>query len=359
MWKGRIIMKTNIKSEIDKIEIPDELDTVVKAGVDMAYKGMQQGNKKSLSAYFKTRKKHIITGCVLAIAFILLINTMVQSKTLYVFALEIPVISNVFKLDPLSYQIIDELDKNDYYTDNIDVGVSFFSGKEITISLGGTPDYQEAIGDQIKQTVEKFLQREGYDSFAINLEKQDEQITHNLSRDQRVEKVNMEEKIKGTLSDLNIESKYIFVEPLEKYVSVSVSTALQNEDELRDYAQFAKTKLIDHMEFMGYEVHVTAVGPRMSVDNDRSTLKPLTDLDRKIGRLAHLLTEKKAYKVSGFSFKEEPLTFTIKTTVDSTDKEHGEYLRNVIEDYLNSTDIPPEVESYQIYIYSKDGKEIN
>ena len=51
-----------------------------------------------------------------------------QSKTLYVLASEIPVISDVFKLDPFSYQIIDELDKNDYYTDNIDFGVSLFPG---------------------------------------------------------------------------------------------------------------------------------------------------------------------------------------------------------------------------------------
>ncbi|MFD1172986.1 hypothetical protein [Oceanobacillus picturae] len=354
-------MKTNIKSEIDKIEIPDELDTVVKAGVDMAYKGRKQRNNKRLSKYFKTTKKHklIYTGCILAIAIILLLNTMVQSKTLYVFASEIPVISDVFELDPLSYQLIDELDKQDYYTDNIEVGVSLFPGKEITIRLGGTSDYQGAIGDEIKLTVEKFLQREGYDSFGINLEKQNEQITYSLSEDQRLEKVNMEESIKETLSNLNVKPKYIFAEPLEKYVSVSVSTAIQNEDELREYAQSVKTKLIDHMEFMGYEVHVTAVGPGMSVDNDRSTLRPLTDLDEKITGLAQLLTEKKVYKVSGFSFKEDPLTFTIETSVDSTDKEHGEYLQNVIEDYLNSTDIPPAVESYQLYIYSKDGKEIN
>ncbi|MFD2628009.1 hypothetical protein [Oceanobacillus kapialis] len=354
-------MKTNIKSEIDQIELPDELDTVVKAGVDKAYKGMQQRKKKGLSAYFKNHKKNriVLAGCILAIAFILLINTMVQSKTLYVFASEIPVIADVFEIDPLTNQIKDELDKHDYYTENIEVGVSLFPGKEISISLGGTSDYQGAIGDQLKQTVEKFLQREGYHSFAINLEKQDEQIPYSLSNEQRMEKVNMEGKIKGTLSNLNIEPKSIFVEPIEKYVSVSVSTDIQSEDELRKHAQTVKMKLIDHMEFMGYEVHVTAVGPEMSVDNDRSTVKPLTDLDEKITHLAQLLTEKKIYKVTSFSFKEEPLTFTIETNVDSTDKEHGHYLQNVIEDYLNSTNIPPAVESYRIDIYSKDGNKIN
>ncbi|MUK86826.1 hypothetical protein GMD78_00215 [Ornithinibacillus sp. L9] len=357
-------MKNNVKSEINKIEVPKQLDSYIQSGVESATKNRgEQVNKKirlSFVQIFKNKKILYTLGAG-AIVFILLLTTLLQSKTMLVYASEVPFISSMFNLKPLPEQIIDELEEKDYYTDNIDISVPVFSGKEILISLGGTSNYQYSIMDDIRITVERFLHNNQYDSFTVNVQQQDDQASYHITNAQQTEKENMEQEIKGLVSELNIDIEHVFVEPLDKYISVTVNASINNEKELQEYAQSIKKELLDHTDFKEYEFHVTVSGPEVSVGNDGSTLKPLTDLDKKIGGLAGMLTGNEMYKVTGFSYKEDPLIFEIKTSVSSSEEEHGIYLQNVIGDYFNSTNVPPVIEkdSYQLYIYSKDGKKIN
>ncbi|QDP39461.1 hypothetical protein [Radiobacillus deserti] len=353
-------MKSNIKSEMNKIKIPNELDSYIESGVNSAYNVKKISKGKSFASISKLsrRKKSLYVIGATLVVLLLCINTLLHSKTVMVFASELPLTSSLFNLNPLSEQITSDLEKKDFYTKNMDISVSVFFNNEITIKVKENPEYFASIKNDLKNTVENFLNEENYELFQVKVEKGGG--TYSLSNTQKLEKEKVHTEIVESLSKIKVKSNYIFVEPIDKYISVHIKNSMQKEKELLKYAQSIKSKLVRITDLNGYEIHVIASGPKESVNDDGSSFRPLTDLDAKIGKLARELTENEKYKVTGFSFKENPLTFKINTSVTTSDTEHGKYLKSLVREYLESSSTPPVLksDSYQLFIYSANGKQI-
>ncbi len=345
-------MNDKVKQQIDTIEIPDELDERIKLGATLA---SNERTKKP-----NKRKITFVAG-IAVVTCLLLVNTMMHSKTVVAYIAEIPMLSTIFNLDPLTEQIYAELEENDYDMDNIDgIHISLFSGNEVSITIGGTQNYQAAFNDKIKQTVELFLKKEGYSKFHVEVIEQTEPFVYNLTEEQKKEKEQMEQEIETILMRSQIDYEYLEVEPLEKNIYLQVSIATNEESLLKEHSTSLKKDLEREVDVGEYDLFVSASGPDVTV-GDNYTLRPATELDKAITHLAVELTEKKDYHVTGFSYTEEPLTFTINTSVSSSDKEHGKYLEDVIHQYLESTDVAPSLHgtSYEVVIYSEDGKQMN
>ena len=362
MQKGLNSMNDKIKKKIDKIRIPEELDHRVKLGASLASNEKSSGKKRKNFTSFvrKKRKTAYIVGIAL-ITCLLLFNSILHSKTVLAYISEIPIVSNIFNLEPLTELIYTELEEKDYNINYIDgVHISLFNGNKVSITMGGTENFQAAYKQKLKQTVELFLQKNDYHAFDVQIIEQTDPIIYDLTEDQQKEKERMEQEIEAMLLRSDVDYEYIEVEPLEKNIHVQVHTSTNDEAQLKEHSLFVKNNMESELEFGDYNLFVSSSGPDVMV-GDNYTLRPATDLDMSITKLAVDLTENKDYQVTGFSNTDEPLTFTISTSVDSSDKEHGKFLETVIHQYFESPDVAPSLNgaSYEVIIYSKDEKQIN
>lgn len=351
-------MKNNIKSEIDKIEIPTELDHHIKTGVYSDESAGHYKTKKPYYYFFRTKKRrHIASMLLLLTIFGFVIFN--GQKTLLVLASEQPVISSIFKLEPLSEQLFAVLEERDYRIEGISVLI--IPKKEIDISLAGTKEYKEVVEGDIIQTTQQFLEDEGYDKFAINVNEYKETASYDLTESEKEEKYTMEKTIDSVLSELEVDLLRMEVYPTDKIIYINIATTTINgEENLREYSKTVTQELENKTNFKEYEFYFSVTGNEQTVDS-RSSFTPLDKIDIKIGELGRELTEKQEYKVTNFSFTEEPLTFHISTSAESSDKEHGKYLEGIITDYLQSSNVEPALQnnSFEIIIYSNDERKIN
>lgn len=345
-------MNDKVKQEIDTIRIPDELDHRITVGATLASNERRRKPNK--------RKVASIAGIAI-IACLLMFNTIMHSKTALAYIAEIPMLSNIFNLDPLPELIYAELEDKNYDVNYIDgIHISLFNGNKVEITIAGTEKYRAAHKQKIKQTVELFLQREDYHKFHVQIIEQTDPFIYNMTEEQQQEKERMEQEIETILLRSDIDYEYLEVEPLEKNIYVQVGTSTNDEVHLKEHSLLVKNDIEHELDIGGYNLFVSSSGPDVTV-GDNYTLRPETDLDKSITQLAVELTGKKDYQVTGFSYSEEPLTFTIRTSVDSSDLEHGKYLEDVIHQYFESTDVAPSLHgtSYEVMIYSEDGKQMN
>ncbi|TQS75242.1 hypothetical protein DX933_07505 [Ornithinibacillus gellani] len=162
------------------------------------------------------------------------------------------------------------------------------------------------------------------------------------------------------LDELRVAYEYIEIVPLDKKIFIQVRTSLTDSEALQKYIEKVKRKLEDQTNYKLYAFDISASGSDVVV-GDNYTLSPTTDLQKNITQLAHALTEKEKYKVIGFSYKEKPLTFEIRTSASAKDQSHSQQLEEIIHAYFQSPDVVTSLkgETYEVIIYSKDEKRIN
>ncbi|WP_010650339.1 DUF4179 domain-containing protein [Oceanobacillus massiliensis] len=358
-------MNNNIKEQFEKIDIPLELHDRIKNGVKQA----EHENNTSRTTYSpkkigKNKKKLIYIIGAAAIFLSVMIGSVYSSPALAAVISEVPILSNMFNVKPISERIYSELEKKDYETDYLqNIDISYFPDKVIVLNIGGPEGYFDQFQFGIAHTVERFLKEEGYDEFTFQIVKQEETSEYKYSASQKREIEKMEKAINEVLDKNDISPSFIAVTPNEKTAHIQANTSLDDEDALIKESDNIKNLLNQELSDTNYEFHVLAEGNNISYGDGIIMKKVVgTNIATVIPILSQELMGKEEYKVNGIAHKgKDPVSIIIRTSLTNSDKDHAKYLEDTVSELLKSEELSTMIEdlSYDIIILSKDEKKLN
>ncbi|MFT4416999.1 hypothetical protein ACLM5H_24355 [Fredinandcohnia humi] len=145
---------SKLKSEIDKIEIPeDRLQQTIKLGI-------QKGRIES-----RNPSKHFIYFSAAAVVAIgLFFGSAVISPTMGKIAAKVPLLGHLFDTRPIGAIIADELLQKGYQISGAGGGTG-----EINVRIAGTREYFDSIQEDVTTIVQEILDRKGYETYQFEL----------------------------------------------------------------------------------------------------------------------------------------------------------------------------------------------
>ncbi|MDP1420382.1 DUF4030 domain-containing protein [Peribacillus simplex] len=283
-----------IKQEMDKIEIPKELNKRIILGVEKAEVAYEMSNQlkpesKQGKKRWSPRKKIMFISSVAVILLGLFLSSAFVSPAMAKVISSIPYLGAIFQSEPIGNLIFDELEEKGYKISG--TGIAYKPKKEVEVRIEGSDHYFNEVKDDIERTVKGILKSKGYDAYSVKVSK--EQNDYVLNGEEKKEK-----------------------------------PTLENEAQ---------------------DIKITKGADK------GSQITPA---------IAEGLMSKKEFKVTGVSYKGNPLRFIISTSILSSDPEAkalGTEIESMIVEFLKSEEISPILgkESYEITVKSKDKKKIN
>lgn len=335
-----------LKSEIDKIEVPEhKLNSVIKNGIE-------KGKKQEKRPFKNKNVLYLTTAAILF--FSLFVGSAFIFSPIATVASKIPYLGSIFESEPLSEVIFKELEDKGYSLNG--VGNSYKPKREIEVSVIGTNDYYNSVKNDIKEDVQQILKAKGYDSYSISVNKFKESVEPKLTKEQQNEISIIKETISDKLNQLNYEFNAIDVDPFNKEVFINLKESMQDYNDNKGKVKKAAEEVLNGINYENYKIKAS-----------QSTLliKKEDDIGSKVtSTIGEGLLSKKEYKVTEVGYIEEPLTFNIKTSVDSSNPSAKTLSQNIEKEVkqlleLKSVASKLDGKSYKLIIYSKDGKRLN
>ncbi|MEH7014656.1 DUF4030 domain-containing protein [Neobacillus niacini] len=347
-------MDNKIRQEIDKIEVPKELNNRVILGMENAKKDYEKQlnpESKGDRKIWSLRKKIMFFSSVAVLSLGLFISSAFVSPAMAKVISNIPYLSSIFRSEPIGGLIFDELKEKGYKISNI--GTSY-SPKIFHITVEGSDDYYSEVKDEVKKTVIEILMSKGYDAYSVEVNKVRKE-DYTLSEEEMKEKNIIENEVTNKLKQLNYKFDMVQTDPTEKTIFINMVGSKKYYHSVQDDVEKMALEVADENKYTGYKINVTRVTTEV-----RKTPKG--------GQISSAMSEglmsKKEFKVTGVSYKSKPLNFIISTSIlssDPTAKALGTEIESMIVEFLESEEISPilDDESYEIIVNSKDNKKIN
>lgn len=335
------------KNEIDKIEVPEhKLNSAIKNGME---KGKKQKKRPS-----KNKKVLYLTAAAL-LFFSLLFGSAFIFSPIGTVASKIPYLGSIFETKAVSAVIMDELEEKGYSLNS--VSDSYIPKKEIEVNVIGSNDYYNSVKNDIKEDVQQILKAKGYDSYSISITKFKESVEPKLTVKQQKEKSVITEEISHKLKQSNYKFNTVDVDPMSKEIFINLKGSITYYNGNKDEVKKAAEEALNKTNYDGYGIQATHSTPIV--------IKKVEDIGSKITSvIGEGLLSKKKYKVTEVSYTEEPLTFNIKTSVNSSDpsaKTLSQSIEKEVNQLMELKNVSSKLEgkSYKVIIYSKDDKKIN
>ncbi len=293
------------------------------------------------------------TGVAVIILFCFLIGSAFISPAMAEVVSKIPYLSKIFHSEPMISIVMSELQKKGYKI----AGVASIS-KNIYISVDENDAYIEENRNDIESIATEILKANQYNAYTVKVERQinnevPEASGRDKALDESLEKINKE----LTAQQFNILSiGFMYPSPNAKKVNIEIGID-SNESEQR-IEQIKEIVAVNLGDVGDYSIKIES---RNLAERDKDAV-----WSQIIAAIYEGLNAKKKYQVTGiaYSFHPEPLEITIKTSINSSDKEVGAKVGNIeetINEFLNTKEMKDKIagEKYRIIIRSKDKKRIN
>lgn len=348
-------MDNKIKQEVDNIEIPDELHRRVIMGLEK----VKNDNSNQLSNITNIKKKSSlrrkITYCcgTAVLLFLLFIGSAFVFPPIAVVASKIPYLNLIFQPNTVDVMIFDKLKERGYKINS--TSIIYNPKKSIEVRVEGSDDYYNKIKSNIEQIVKEILYSKGYDSYTVKVIKEENNKGFNLSKEDSREKLTIENDLTNLLKQFDYQLGTVEVDPTDKLIFVSILGSNENYLKIKNEVEKTIIEYTKKNKYKGYKINITNENMNLVKVNKGAQITPT---------IAEKLMSKKKYKVTGVGFKENPLTFTVNTSILSTDpkaKDLGIVIEKIIVDTIKTEKIKSLIgnESYNIIINSKDRKKIN
>lgn len=346
-------MDNNIKEEVHKIDIPEDLNNRVILGMDNAKRDME---KNHLNLKKKKKKKWGIKGSLLIAAAVLLLGISLSisnsSPALAQVVSKIPYLNSLLQSKPVMDLISEELDKEGFIVYGIDT--IYKPEKEVRIRLADDEGYDNNAKKEVEKIAEQILKSKGYNAYSINVGmfvREEDTLSKEEKKDIEV----LEKELLEEFKEKNYKSTSLSVDPVDRKISVNIGKSKEYYEQIRDEVEITIIDVLKSRDYTGYEIALSNVIVKINPSGKSALIEP---------SLSDALLSKKEYKVTGISFTDTPLKFYIKTSImsnDSNAKKEGEKLDVMINEFFET----PEIEQilgndpYEVIIYSKDKKRIN
>jgi hypothetical protein len=348
-------MDNKIRQELDKIEVPNELNSRVILGMEKAKKDFERQNipeSKGNRKKWSLRKKIMFFSSVAVLLLSLFISSAFVSPAMAKVISTIPYLSSIFKSEPIGSLISDELEEKGYKISGIGTGYS--PHKTIYVTVEGTDDYYSEVKDEVKKTVGEILKSKGYDAFSVEVNKERKE-DYVPSEEEMKEKNIIENEVTKKLKELNYKFDMVQTDPTEKIIFINIVGSKEYYHSVQDGVKKMALEVADGNKYSGYKINVTRV---------TTEIRPTGKGGQIISTIADGLMAKKEFKVTGVGYKDKPLSFIISTSVlssDPTAKALGTKIESMIVEFLKSQEISPilDNEPYEIIVNSKDDMKIN
>ncbi|TDL60086.1 DUF4030 domain-containing protein [Rhodococcus qingshengii] len=348
-------MDNKIRQELDKIEIPKELNNRVILGMENAkrdYERQLKPESKGDRKIWSPRKKIMFFSSVAILSLGLFISSAFISPTMAKVISNIPYLSSIFQSEPIGGLIFDELKEKGYKISGIGTGYS--PQKVFYVTIEGSDDYYNEVKDEVEKTVIEILLSKGYDAYSVEVNKVRKQ-DYTLIEEEMKEKNIIENEVTIKLKQLNYKFDMVQTDPTEKTIFINIVGTKKYYHSVQDDVEKMALEVADGNKYTGYKINVTRV---------TTEIRPSGKGGQITSTIAEGLMSKKEFKVAGVGYKDKPLSFIISTSIlssDPTAKALGTEIESMIVEFLKSEEISPilDNESYEIIVNSKDNKKIN
>ncbi|MFB5196160.1 DUF4030 domain-containing protein [Neobacillus sp. KR4-4] len=348
-------MDNKLRQEIDKIEIPIELNNRVILGMENAKKDYERQlipESKSDRNKWSLGKKIMFLSSVSVLLFGLFISSAFVSPAMAKVISTIPFLNSIFQSKPISSLIYDELEEKGYKISGI--GTSYSPHKIFYVTLEGTDKYYSEVKDEVKHTVSEILKSKGYDAYSVEVKKVRKE-DYVLNEVENKEKNIIDNEVTKELKQLNFKFDRVQTDPTEKMIFINIVGSKKYYNSVQNDVKKMALEVADGNKYTGYKINVTRVTVEIRKSDKGGQIIPT---------IAEGLMSKKEFKVTGVGYKSKPLSFIISTSIlssDPTAKALGTKIESMIVEFLKSEEISPilDNESYEVVVNSKDNKKIN
>ncbi|WMX58712.1 DUF4030 domain-containing protein [Peribacillus sp. R9-11] len=351
-------MDNKIRQEMDKIEIPKELNIRVILGMENAKKDYERHNQlkpesKSDRKRWSLRKKIMFFSSVAVLLLGLLISSAFVSPAMAKVISNIPYLGSIFQSESISSLIIDELEEKGYKISG--TGISYKPKKELEVRVEGSDDYFNEVKDEIEKTVKGILKSKGYDAYSVKVSKELAQNDYVLNEEELKEKTILDNEVTKKLKQLDYKFDLVQTDPKEKIIYIDIDGSKKYYDAVKDDVEKTALDVTELNNYKDYSIDVNRPTVKIAKADTGALITPA---------IAEGLMSIKEFKVTGVGYKEKPLSFIISTSIPSSDSEAkalGTEIESMIVEFLKSEEISKILgeESYEIIVKSKDKKKIN
>ncbi|TDL76136.1 DUF4030 domain-containing protein [Peribacillus frigoritolerans] len=348
-------MDNKIRQEMNKIEIPMELNNRVILGMENAKKDYEKQLKpdsKGDRKIWSLRKKTMFFSSVAVLLLGLFISSAFVSPTMAKVISNIPYLEFIFQSQSVDSLIYDELLEKGY---NITTGIRYEPEKIVEVSIEGSDDYYNEVKDDVEKIVNRVLISKGYDAYSVKVNKFVAKSDYVLNDKETIEKNQLESEVTKKLKQLDYKFDMVQVDPTEKTIFINIVGSKEYYNSIQDTIEKKAIEVANANKYKSYRINVTRVTVKVTKPDKGAQIIPV---------IAEGLLSKKEFKVTGVSYKSKPLSIMIKTSIlssDPTAKSLGTEIESMIVDFLTSEEISSILknESYEIIVNSKDNKKIN
>ncbi len=337
IWKKS--QKQNLKNQI-----LTDIDKLEKNGINIP---IRWNNKMSFI------RKLMYTGVAVIILFCFLIGSAFISPVMAEVVSKIPYLSKIFHSEPIINIVMNELQKKGYKI----AGVASIS-KKIYISVDESEAYIEENRDDIESIASEILKAKQYNAYTIEVERQvNNDVPEASDRDKALDESLEKIKKELTAQQFNILSiGFMYPSPNAKTVNIEIGiNTKESEQRIEQIKEIVAASLGDVGD---YSIKIERIN---LAERDKDAV-----WSEIIAAIYEGLSAKKKNQVTGiaYSFHPAPLEITIKTSINSSDKELDTKVGNIeetINEFLNTKEMKDKIadEKYRIIIRSKDKKRIN
>ncbi|MFF2286680.1 DUF4030 domain-containing protein [Peribacillus butanolivorans] len=326
------------------------------------------GHLNKTSNFERTKKHRYSLGkkitysvCSALLLFTLLIGSAFVSPAMARMLSEIPYLSYFLNQEDqiidIERIILDVANKEDY--DIWDIQVSK-ADKEIILAIRDPENKLSSLQNNIRKSVNDALQSENLGPYSIKIQRYEEDPLEkelNAKQDIRMAEVKLlSDELSKELKKQNFNILELQVNYTEeaRLIKLEVPDTENQIEEIKEEIN----KVIQSEELDSYKIEIDKINLKIRELEQR--WKPITNV------LERRLQFNEDYKINllSFSFESLPVTFTINTSVKSSDsdaKEYGNMIEREIKQYIKSDESYEVVKNdpYKIIVYSEDKKKIN
>ncbi|MDQ0862277.1 DUF4030 domain-containing protein [Bacillus sp. V2I10] len=313
--------------------------------------------KKIPNMFYNIKKLGLIRkityfGFALIILFGLFVGSAFVSPTMAKVISNFPYLGLIFQSKSVDSLIYEELQEKGY---NITTGIRYEPEKIVEVSIEGSDDYYNEVKDDVEKIVNGILKSKGYDAYFVKVNKFVAKSDYVLNEEETKEKNLLEDEVTKKIKQLDYKFDMVQVDPTEKTIFINIVGSKKYYNSIQDAVEKTVIEVANANKYKDYKINVTRVTVKVTKADKGAQIIPA---------IAEGLLSKKEFKVTGVSYKSEPLSIIIKTSIlssDPTAKTLGTEIESMILDFLTSEEISSilENESYEIIVNSKDNKKIN
>ncbi|MDP1420375.1 DUF4030 domain-containing protein [Peribacillus simplex] len=345
-------MDFKIKKEIEKIEIPNELHDFVKLGIIQAKEETKtlvpSFEKKPVKKRWSQKKKFTYLTLASIMMVGLFISTAFISPAMATIASQIPYLNQIFHSDSILDSVSQIIDEEGIQVSSS--GVRYLPKKEVYIVLDGPIEYYNDTKEELELKIKELLAAKDFDAYSINISQEESYVSKQKEKNEIETLYN---KLEDNFNKLGYQAINISIDPSEEAILINLNSSEKNYKQAQNEIEKEARKITNNSStYKNYDIKIANTKVEVIKAGKGAEIAPI---------LEEGLLSKKEFKVTSIGYTTNSLTFSIYTSIDSTDSKSRESiktLKNTINEFLQSEEIKTIVEGepVTIKIFNKDNK---